>query len=216
MSGRFIIVEGGEGSGKSTLLRTLAAHLAEENVAVLATREPGGTPWGEKVRNLLLTKNKELGMMRPATQLMGHYMARMQHLEECILPALSRGTVVLCDRFEISSLVYQVYAQKVGSTATDLFHLFLALHSHVTKLLLPYRCQYVICDIDPQEGLERVALRNEVKTVFDEMSLAFHERVREGMLHARSVINPHFKVFVLDASEPPEVMLATMRRLVAV
>lgn len=97
MSGLFITLEGPEGAGKSTNREYLAEHLRSQGVDVLLTREPGGTPLAERIRELLLAPSEEL--MHPDTELLLVFAARAQHLAEVIRPALARGTVVLCDRF---------------------------------------------------------------------------------------------------------------------
>lgn len=97
MSGLFITLEGPEGAGKSTNREYLAEHLRSQGVDVLLTREPGGTPLAERIRELLLAPSDEL--MHPDTELLLVFAARAQHLAEVIRPALARGTVVLCDRF---------------------------------------------------------------------------------------------------------------------
>ncbi len=111
--GVFITFEGPEGSGKSTQLRLLAARLREQGHAVLETVEPGGTPIGMQIRRVLLdSKNLE---MRPTTELLLMFAARAQNVDEWILPALSRGEIVLSDRFTDSSLVYQGAARGLGA-----------------------------------------------------------------------------------------------------
>ena len=97
MSGLFITLEGPEGAGKSTNRDYLAERLREQGVDVLLTREPGGTPLAEQIRELLLTPSSET--MAADTELLLVFAARAQHLAEVIRPALARGSVVLCDRF---------------------------------------------------------------------------------------------------------------------
>jgi dTMP kinase len=203
--GTFIMLEGGEGSGKSTLARNLEAALIEAGREVVRTREPGGTPWGEKIRNILIEKDETIDHhLTPAAQLLGHYMARFEHLDRVIVPALAAGKVVISDRFELSSYSYQVHAQ--GDAALE--RLFLDLHGHVVEKLRPFPCLYLFCDVDPVVGLARVATRNEQKTVFDEAPLDFHHRVREGMVKAQTCIDPHFACVTVDAHDSPEAMLA--------
>ena len=108
----FITFEGPEGSGKSTQLRMLAARLREAGRDVLETAEPGGTPIGMQIRRVLLdAKNQEL---RPTTELLLMFAARAQNVDEWILPALSAGQIVLCDRFTDSTLVYQGVGARAG------------------------------------------------------------------------------------------------------
>ncbi len=204
MQGTFIILEGGEGAGKTTLAKSLEAVLIKRGFEVLRTREPGGTPWGEKIRSLLVEKDASLDHhMAPATQLLGHYMARFEHLERAILPALQAGKVVISDRFELSSFAYQVHGLSDGA----LHSLFQDLHKHVAERLRPYRSLYLFCDIHPEVGLSRVEKRGDTKSVFDSASLDFHHRVRAGMREGQRSIDPCFSCITIDASRSPEEML---------
>src|SRR3984957_2194978 len=113
MRGIFLTFEGPEGSGKSTQLRMLAARLRASGRDVVETAEPGGTPIGMQIRRVLLdAANREL---RPTTELLLMFAARAQNVEEWILPALSQGQVVVCDRFTDSALVYQAVARGLGA-----------------------------------------------------------------------------------------------------
>lgn len=202
--GVFIILEGGEGAGKSTLARGLARTFETQNIPVVATREPGGTPWGEKIRSLLLDKDISIDhRMSPATQLLGVYMSRFEHLERVIVPALLEGKVVISDRFELSSYAYQVHAQGDESLA----RMFRDLHAHVTERLKPFQCVYLYCDIHPEVGLARVDTRGDTKTIFDEASLDFHHRVRDGMVRGQMHLDEHFRRYTLDASQDAEALL---------
>ncbi|MCA9363743.1 dTMP kinase [Candidatus Kaiserbacteria bacterium] len=202
--GRLIILEGGEGAGKSTLVKNLEKELSGTGLRVVCTREPGGTPWGEKIRSLLIEKDSNIDHhLSPAAQLLGHYMARFEHLERVILPALSSGKTVISDRFEISSYAYQVYA--LGDTLLE--NIFADLHKYVVEQLRPYQCIYFFCDLDPAAGLARVDGRGEKKTIFDEAAIEFHEKVREGMKKAQAHIDSHFTCHTIDASDSEEGML---------
>ncbi|MCW2293181.1 dTMP kinase [Pseudomonas sp. BIGb0408] len=106
MSGLFITLEGPEGAGKSTNREYLAALLREQGVDVLLTREPGGTPLAERVRELLLAPSDE--RMASDTELLLVFAARAQHLAQVIVPALQRGAVVLCDRFTAMLIFFLV------------------------------------------------------------------------------------------------------------
>lgn len=204
MQGTFIILEGGEGAGKTTLAKNLEAELATRGFDVLRTREPGGTPWGEKIRSLLVEKDESLDHhMAPVTQLMGHYMARFEHLERKILPALAENKIVICDRFELSSYAYQVHSL----SDQNLKPLFQDLHKYVVERLQPYRCLYLFCDVHPEIGLSRVDTRGEKKSIFDEAKIDFHHKVREGMQQGQICIDPAFSCITIDASRSPEEML---------
>src|SRR6185312_16957317 len=107
-TGRFITLEGGEGAGKTTQVRLLAEALAAQGLTVLRTREPGGAPGAELLRDLLL--RGEVDWSAPAEALL-HFAARAEHVEKTIRPALAAGTWVVCDRFADSTMAYQGYGQ---------------------------------------------------------------------------------------------------------
>lgn len=205
------MLEGGEGAGKTTLARNLSEALCMSGRSVVTTREPGGTPWGERIRTLLTEKNSDIDhFMSPMTQLAGYYMARFENLERTIIPALKEGKVVISDRFELSGYAYQVHAQ--GGERLE--PLFLDLHKHVVSMLRPFPCLYIICDIDPTVGLARVKNRGERETHFDAQAIEFHHKVREGMHRAKVCIDPHFTCITIDASRSPEEMLQdTLRHI---
>jgi dTMP kinase len=174
--GHFITLEGLDGCGKSTQLEMLGEYLRGQGRAVTATREPGGTPVGQAVRELLLNASQttisalaELGLM---------FAARTQHIEELILPALERGEVVLCDRFTDSSVAYQGYGRGVELESIRALERALCggLRPELTLLL----------DIDAATSIERTGVRNRKArlpdTRFEQEGKQFFERVREGYL----------------------------------
>ncbi len=174
--GLFITFEGPEGSGKSTQLRLLAAQLRGEGKTVLETAEPGGTAIGMQIRRVLLdSKNHEL---RPTTELLLMFAARAQNVDELILPALSRGEIVLCDRFTDSSLVYQGAARGLGA---DVVY---EVDRIACRGLVPDIT--IVIDIEIELGLERAHGRNrkaqDVETRLDEQAIGFHRKVREAYL----------------------------------
>ena len=174
--GVFITFEGPEGSGKSTQLRLLAARLRELGRTVLETAEPGGTPIGMQIRRVLLdAKNLEL---RPTTELLLMFAARAQNVDEWILPALSRGEIVLCDRFTDSSLVYQGVARGLGAEVVY------EVDRIACRGLVPDLT--IVVDIDTEIGLERARGRNrktqDVETRLDEQAIGFHRKVRDAYL----------------------------------
>jgi dTMP kinase len=186
--GVFITFEGPEGSGKSTQLRRLAARLRAEGWTVLETSEPGGTPIGTQIRRVLLdSKNLE---MHPTTELLLMFAARAQNVDEWILPALSRGEVVLCDRFTDSSLVYQGAARGLGAEVVY------EVDRIACRGLVPDLT--VLIDIETELGLERAHGRNRktqgVETRIDEQAVGFHRKVRDAYLQ-------------LAADEPDRVQL---------
>ncbi len=115
--GRFITFEGGEGAGKSTQLTRLASWLESKGIALLTTREPGGTPQGEALRDLLVTGDRD--RWDPRCEALLNFAARRCHLTQRILPALDQGIWVLCDRFIDSTMAYQGHAQGLGTSAIE-------------------------------------------------------------------------------------------------
>jgi dTMP kinase len=174
--GVFITFEGPDGSGKSTQLRRLGARLREEGHAVVETVEPGGTSIGMQIRRVLLdAKNRE---MRPTTELLLMFAARAQNVDESILPALSRGEVVLCDRFTDSSLAYQGAANGLGAEVVY------EVDRIACRGLVPDLT--IVVDIETSLGLERAHGRNrktqDVETRIDEQTIGFHRKVRDAYL----------------------------------
>jgi dTMP kinase len=196
--GLFITFEGGEGSGKSTQLRRLAARLRQEGNAVLETVEPGGTAIGMQIRRVLLdAKNHEL---RATTELLLMFASRAQNVDENILPALSRGEIVLSDRFTDSSLVYQGIARGLGAEVVyDVDRI--ACRGLVPDLT-------ILIDIETGLGLERAHGRNrktqDVETRLDEQAIGFHRKVRDGYLQL-AADEPN-RVKLVDGSRSEEIV----------
>jgi dTMP kinase len=194
--GLFITFEGGEGSGKSTQLRRLAAQLRREGRVVLETVEPGGTAIGMQIRRVLLdAKNHEL---RPTTELLLMFAARAQNVDELILPALSRGEIVLCDRFTDSSLVYQGAARGLGAEVVY------EVDRIACRGLIPNLT--IVVDIATELGLERAHGRNQktqhVETRIDEQAIEFHRKVRDAYLRLAS--DEPDRVKLIDGSRSEE------------
>jgi len=169
--GRFITFEGGEGAGKSTQLRRLAQRLAGSR-EVVATREPGGSPGAESIRNLLV--NGAADRWSPVTETLLMYAARRDHVERVIMPALARGAWVICDRFADSTRAYQGAA---GGTDPALIA---ALETHVLAGVRPDLT--LVFDLPVAEGLGRAGGRGEAENRFESKGLAFHGRLREAFL----------------------------------
>lgn len=170
--GKFIVIDGGEGSGKSTLMNFLPEILTTK---FLATREPGGSVFAEEIRKLALT-HPESRSASPETQFGLVWAARHDHLIKKIIPALQSGVSVFSDRFDSSTYAYQIYGQE----APQLEKLFW----EVRKVYLR-ECQpdlYIFLDVDPAEGLRRVAARRKELDHFDRREMSFHRRIREGYL----------------------------------
>jgi dTMP kinase len=173
--GKFITFEGGEGAGKSTQLRLLAERLSAKSIETVATREPGGSPRAEKLREILLSgKAKGLGPMGEAILFTA---ARIDHLDTLIVPALKRGAWVLCDRFADSTRAYQGARRGVEPRVIDLLER-VALAGVKPDLT-------IILDLPPREGLERATKRNapgEKLDRFEREDIDFHEELRRIFL----------------------------------
>jgi len=171
--GRFITFEGGEGAGKSTQIRRLAARLAEGGVEVVVTREPGGSPGAETIRELLV--NGDADRWSPTTEALLMYAARRDHLERTVRPALDRGATVLSDRFADSTRAYQGAGGKLSTEAITQLERFALEPSDWPVLTL-------ILDLPVAEGLKRAGARGGGEARFESKGLEFHERLRAGFL----------------------------------
>ena len=174
LPGLFITFEGPEGSGKSTQIKRLAADLEAAGRTVILTREPGGTPAGDRIRSILLDKT---GIsLEPETEVFLMLAQRTEHWRKVIAPAKARGCVILCDRYFDSSLAYQGYGRGIDVAAIRNLH-FEFLGSE----FLPDAT--VLFDLPPEKGLERVRTSGRgAPDRIDSEELAFHRRVREGYL----------------------------------
>ena len=189
MRGRFITFEGGEGAGKSSNVQLTAAFLRERGVEVVVTREPGGTPLAEDIRNLLLAPRDEI--MQGDTELLLMFAARSQHVGALIRPALARGAWVLSDRFVDASYAYQGGGRGLSmSRIAELEKLVLAdLRPDLTLLF----------DVPVEIGLARAGKRGDLDRIERE-DLGFFQRIRETYL-SRAAAEPE-RLQVLDAAAP--------------
>jgi dTMP kinase len=195
--GRFITLEGGEGAGKSTQARRLAAHLSDQGVPVLVTREPGGSAGAEKIRNLLLDGTG----FDPVAEAMLMFAARREHVVATIRPALAAGMWVICDRFADSTRAYQCHGQGVpGEVYRKLADL--ALEGLAPDLTL-------ILDIPPEAGMARAAARGVAADRYERLDAGFHARVRAGFL-AIAAAEPA-RCAVVDATRDAEAVFAAIR-----
>lgn len=172
MKGCFITVEGGDGSGKSTQIQKIEAYLREHGREVILTREPGGTPVAEQIRELILNPaNRE---MTGRAEMLLYAASRAQHVEEKILPALAAGRDVLCDRFVDSSVAYQAYGRGLGGIVAEVNRI--AAAGAVPDLT-------IFLNISPAAGMARKNRQDGHE--LDRLELekaAFHEKVYEGYL----------------------------------
>ncbi|AVK82133.1 dTMP kinase [Lysinibacillus sp. B2A1] len=172
-SNLFITFEGPEGAGKTTVIQKIAERLAQENIDVLATREPGGIEIAEKIRTIIL--NPAHTAMDERTEALLYAAARSQHYFEKVRPALDEGKMVICDRFIDSSLAYQGYARGIGVDEV------LSINEFAIGKKLPDVT--ILFDLDPEIGLARIHAHGEREVNrLDVESLAFHQKVREGYL----------------------------------
>lgn len=199
--GFMVVCDGSNGAGKTTLIKGLSRHLEEQGLSVVVTREPGGTPIGEKIREVLLSPDTP--EMADLTELLLFAAARAQHLREKILPAIEAGKVVLCDRFDSATISFQAYARGLN----------LELVRHINELALEgFRPDlYLILDLDPVTGLARVRQRGGDLDRMETEQFAFLERARDGYLRQAQQDPERFKV--LDARQGPEALQAEAIRL---
>lgn len=194
-AGHFITLEGGEGAGKSTLAKALAARLEARGIGVELTREPGGSPRAERIREALLAgRIKPYG---PFAEALMFQAARIDHLDSRIRPALERGAWVICDRFIDSTRVYQ---GTLGEIAKDKLA---ALEAVAIAGLMPDLT--FILDLVPETGLARAANRRnpgEATDRFESETISFHRRLRQGFLDIAAA-EPE-RCVVLDASLAPQ------------
>jgi dTMP kinase len=174
--GFFITFEGGEGSGKSTQVNRLAASLQASGYAVVVTREPGGTPEAEKIRNLLVQSDG--GNWNAMEECLLLFAARLNHYRTLIEPALNEKKIVICDRFSDSTRAYQGYGLGLPLEHIEAIK-FLTLGSVEPDLTL-------LLDIPVKEGLARSTKRlqaeNSGEDRYEGMELDFHEKLRQGFL----------------------------------
>lgn len=175
VKGIFITVEGPDGAGKTSVVNELGPLLKEKlGVPLLLTREPGGIPIAEKIRNVILDPKNT--MMDERTEALLYAAARRQHLVEKVIPALDRGQVVLCDRFVDSSLAYQGAGRRIGIEAVA------AINEFAIEGLTPDLTLYL--DVDTDTGLQRIKQGRTAAQLdrLDTESNVFHQRVRHAYL----------------------------------
>lgn len=208
--GYFITFEGGEGAGKSTQIKRLQSVLESRGREVVLTREPGGTPEAEKIRDLVVQRDG--GAWNPMEECLLFYAARHNHVEALIKPALEAGKIVLCDRFSDSTLVYQGYGH--GLDVHELYD----LHTLVLGAFKPNLT--FIMDIDPAIGLERTELRlaeatgTKVSTEdrFERLDFSFHKRLRTGFLDVAK--HEPERCVLMDASMDVDELAAQIEEVV--
>lgn len=196
LRGRFIAFEGGEGAGKSTQVKAVVARLRDRGLEVVQTREPGGSPGAEALRNLLVTG--DAGRWSPLSELLMMYAARSDHLEKVIRPALERGAWVVCDRFADSSRAYQGAGGGVAPSFIE------AVDQAVVADTQPDLV--IVMDMPVEAGLRRAASRGDTENRFESKGAAFHERLRQGFLDRAAAVPERYRV--IDADRTIEAIAA--------
>jgi dTMP kinase len=197
MRGLFITFEGGEGSGKTTQIQQLKNWIESnlDSVNLCLTREPGGTIEAETIRALLL--NGAASKWQPATEAMMMSASRHEHVMHVIKPALSRGDIVICDRFTDSTHVYQGYVGGVDDALLD------GLDQLSCQGLVPDLT--LLLDMDSNAGLARTIQRGDSESRFESKGAAFHQKVRQGFVE-RAEKHPD-RIAKIDAARPADAVI---------
>lgn len=198
MTGRFVSLEGGEGAGKSSALETCRTHLEAHGFDVVLTREPGGSPLAERIRNLML--DPAHADMHAPTELLLAFAARAQHVRDTIRPALARGAWVLSDRFTDSSYAYQGGGRGLPMTTIAMLEDFAVDDTRPGLTLL--------LDLPVAQGLDRMKGRGRIDRIEAE-STEFFERVRTTFRKRATADAARFRV--IDASQPIDKVAADLK-----
>ncbi len=201
MSGIFISFEGIDGSGKSTQAKRLADALRHLGPEVLLTREPGGSPGAEEIRSLVLEGNPD--RWSAETEILLFTAARRDHLEKTILPAVTAGKVVICDRFADSTRVYQGITRGDLRAKVDVLHREMIGREPDLTLLI---------DMDPQTGLARAKGRQTAEERFEDFGLDMQVRMRAGFLDLAQEFSNRFRV--IDGDRDADVVADEITALV--
>ena len=172
MASQFITFEGGEGSGKSSQINLLKSKLIDKGIDVVCTREPGGTPSAEILRELVTTG--EVNKWEPMTEALIMFASRYEHIKNLIIPSLENGKWVLCDRFYHSTYAYQGLGHGLGLEAME------ALKKISIGEIEPDLVFFL--DIDPLEGIKRTMGRHTNEDRFEKMDISFHTKLRDAFL----------------------------------
>ena len=201
----FITLEGPEGSGKTTAVSAAVAELEKRGYQIVRTREPGGTPISEQIRDVILDKKNT--MMDGRTEALLYAASRRQHLVEKVWPAIKEGKIVICDRYLDSSLAYQGGARGLGVDEILNINLFATENTWPDLTLL--------FDIKPEIGLQRIAQNsNREVNRLDLEKIEFHNKVRETFLQLAKRFPDRY--VIIDASQPREaVAKATLDAILA-
>lgn len=189
LKGKFITIEGPDGAGKTTQVKKIYEYLTLKGKKTLVTREPGGTPLGEKLREALLSKEGESPV--PEAEALIYAASRAQLMKNVISPAIARGMYVVCDRFVDSSLAYQGWARGLGIQEV------LSINRWFMGKVWPDIT--ILLDIDPEISLRRL---EGAKDRMEGEAIHFHKKVREGFLKVQAMFPE--RMVTVDASLSPE------------
>lgn len=184
----FITFEGGEGAGKTTQIKRLAEYLTAKGHEVITTREPGGTPEAEKIRNLIVQRDG--GNWTPMAEVLLVFAAREMHVKDLIQPALDAGKIVICDRFYDSTWAYQGYGHGMDLKVIETIQ---------KQVLGDFEPDFTfILDLPVEEGLRRsgqqLKVEDSTEDRFENLNLEFHNRLRQGFLDIAAKNNPRCKI----------------------
>lgn len=197
ISAKFISFEGTEGVGKSTLITNVAAYLTAQGIDFIQTREPGGSPFAEQLRAMLLDPSTR---MAEDSELLLMFAARADHVAQVIMPALAQGKWVLCDRFTDSTMAYQGFGRKQGDNI-ELAKIELLIQHFVPKM----PDMTIWLDLPVIEGMSRAKNRGKLDR-FEQEKIAFFERVHQGFAY-QAQHEPQ-RVKRIDAHGTPDEVLA--------
>lgn len=193
--GFMVVFDGSNGAGKTTVINEVEKYLNQKSLDVILTREPGGTPIGEKIREVILDPTTP--EMCDITELMLFGAGRAQHIQEKIIPALSAGKIVISDRFDAATFSFQHYARGIDiNTITSINNLALNGFQPTMNIIL---------DLDPTEGLKRVKSRGEGLDRLEDEKLTFLTKARNGYLTQAEQQPSKFRI--VDASQSKEAVL---------
>ena len=187
MSGLFISIEGPDGSGKSTQIENIKKFFEDKNIDIVFTREPGGTPIGERIREIIL--DNAFSEMDAMTEAMLYAASRAQHVAQVIRPALEAGKVVICDRFVDSSLAYQGYGRKLGDSVS-------VINGYAVGDCMPDIT--FLMKLDPNVGKHRIEENRDNQDRLEHEKMTFHKRVYKGYLELEKMYPE--RIVGIDAS----------------
>ncbi|MBR6516615.1 MAG: dTMP kinase [Bacilli bacterium] len=199
MKGLFITFEGNDGSGKSSALQAVKQELKELGYDVLYTREPGGSPIAEKIRELILDK-ANVGM-DDRTEALLYAASRREHITKTIIPALNEGKIILCDRFLDSSLAYQGYARELGVENV------LNMNQFATEGLFP-DLTILVC-VHPEIGMSRIKKDERDMDRLEIEKMTFHTKVYEGYLKVADQYNN--RIVAINGEQTKEEVLQAVK-----